>query len=100
MGAGLAVSFLAYQRKIAEAQHEPAFKCAIFISGGQVYDGAAVSRGEIRKLNAGAGDEIIDLPTSNIWGCNDMLWPGLSVQLANMCRRQDRTEYVCTSRWA
>lgn len=94
MGAGLAASYISHQSKDPNAHFQSVFKCAVFISGGESYDYAAASRGEIRKLDASVDGEIIKIPTASIWGSNDTLWPNSGKHLVKMCERQTRTEYV------
>ena len=94
MGAQLAATYIAYQQTHPGSATLPAIKCAVFICGGQPFDYAAVSRGEVRKLDPNETGEVIGIPTANIWGSNDTLWPGSGVHLKNLCKSHNRKEFV------
>jgi predicted esterase len=93
-GASLAATYL-----IRTAQRHPSaplpFRCAIFFSGGRPLDPKALDEGRLHLIDpddpAGAA---IGLPTANIWGRNDMLWPGSSEVLFKLCDPAVRSSYI------
>ena len=95
-GALLASTFIArmIRQNPQQQQTDPVFKFAIFFSGGVPVDYDALSAGEIRLLDAATEGEIISIPTTNIWGANDRLWPGRAIALSEMCKSTWRTVYI------
>jgi pimeloyl-ACP methyl ester carboxylesterase len=95
-GASLAATYL-----IRTAQRHPSaplpFRYAIFFSGGRPLDPRALDEGRLHLIDpedpAGVSG-IIGLPTANIWGRNDKLWPGSSEILFKLCDATTRTSYV------
>lgn len=69
-------------------------KCAVFFSGGVPVAYDALLRGEIRAMELAAEGEIISIPTANIWGSQDALWPGRALALSEMCSSNVRTVYI------
>lgn len=70
------------------------FKCAVFFSGGVPVSYDALLRGELRAMGFGTEGEIISIPTANIWGSQDALWPGRALALSDMCSSNVRTVYI------
>lgn len=91
-GAQLAASLLVHQARVDPAGKR-AWRCAVFLSGGIPYE---VVEGECRhvKLKEGEDRGVIDIPTANIWGKNDMLYPGEAEELSRMCRDTLKEVYV------
>ena len=102
-GAQLAAGLLA--RSHGRNSHEQPFKCAVFLSGGVPYhfsNEKTVGRQDVNgrsdvhlvymdPLEVG---ELVQIPTANIWGRNDLLYPGKSETLSRMCRRDLNSEFV------
>lgn len=70
------------------------FSCAVFLSGDVPVAYDALLRGEIREMELLTGWEIISIPTANIWGSQDTLWPGRALALSEMCSSNVRTVYL------
>jgi hypothetical protein len=92
-GAQLVASMLARLRARDPAAQP--FRCAIFISGGIPYEpefphGAA----QLRHLDPQERGVLLHLPTANIWGRNDLLYPNTSKVLSALCRPDWKTEFV------
>lgn len=69
------------------------FSCAVFFSGDVPVAYDALICGEIREMELLTGWEIISIPTANIWGSQDALWPGRALALSEMCSSV-RTVYI------
>lgn len=70
------------------------FKCAVFFSGGVPVAYGALLRGEFRAMAFATEGEIISIPTANVWGSKDALWPGRALALSEMCSSNVRTVYI------
>lgn len=70
------------------------FSFAVFLSGDVPVAYDALLRGEIREMELLTGWEIISIPTANIWGSQDALWPGRALALSEMCSSNVRTVYL------
>ncbi|KAK3321990.1 serine hydrolase FSH [Apodospora peruviana] len=84
-GASLAATYL-----IRTAQRHPSaplpFRCAIFFSGGRPLDPRSLDEDRLVLINPdGVTDAVVAMPTANIWGRNDRLWPGSSEILFKLC---------------
>ena len=91
-GAQLVASMLA--RLCAQNNIPQPFQCAVFISGGLPYDFHSITNtGKLEYLHAKPNEAWITIPTTNIWGRNDMLYPGMSETLSQLCQ-QDWNEKV------
>jgi predicted esterase len=89
-GASLAATFL-----IRYAQQHPSsplpFKCAIFFSGGKPLNPSMLDMGKLELIDPKVTGTLLKLPTANIWGRNDMLWPGSSEVLCDICEEGTRS---------
>jgi len=89
-GASLAATFL-----IGYSQQNPSsplpFKCAVFFSGGKPLDPVMLSKGKLELIDPTKTGTLLKLPTANIWGRNDTLWPGSSQVLSDLCDDSMRT---------
>ena len=54
----------------------------------------SLERNEPRLLDAGSVDQLLTLPTANIWGENDELWPGTSKVLSSFCSKENNSVFV------
>lgn len=92
-GALLAATYL-----IQFSQDHPSrplpFKCAVFFSGGIPVDPQALEKGELRHIDPKVAGEVVRLPTANIWGRNDTVWPGSSEVLCALCEDSNRNVYI------
>lgn len=57
-------------------------------------DLAALDRNELKLLDAESVDSALALPTANIWGRNDRLWPGTSEVLSSLCEKEKNNVFV------
>ena len=64
------------------------------MSGGPPGDHQALEQDEVKLLDQSADGEMIMIPTTNIWGSNDRLLPGLSPQLSKLCQADIRTDFI------
>lgn len=92
-GATLAATYLVQQSRINPAAPLP-FKCAVFLSGGSPIDPDALAEDKIRLLNGKTDGQLLKLPTANIWGANDELYPGTSEGLSKLCDEKLRAVFV------
>ncbi|KAL9609134.1 MAG: hypothetical protein Q9167_006078 [Letrouitia subvulpina] len=92
-GASLAATFLIQQSQDHPLAPLP-FKCAIFLSGGKPLDPKALERGEIVLIDPTKTGPLLHLPTANIWGRNDMLWPGSCETLCSLCDESMRSASI------
>lgn len=80
------------QQQDSVSQHlRPLFRCAVFFSGGVPADPATLQRGEIRLLDHDIDGELVELPTANIWGQNDMEYPTFGPVLSRLCQAKFRS---------
>ena len=94
-GAGLAASLMLRDLQQTPQTHEaPLFKCAIFFSGGVPADPVALSRGEMRLLDAATDGSPLRLPTAHIWGRNDAEYPTFGPVLSGLCSPNEREVVV------
>ena len=73
---------------------DPVFKCAVFISGGVPCDPDLLMQDELRLLSYEVDQEPVAVPTANIWGAHDTLFPGSSAALSKLCNARERTDFV------
>lgn len=92
-GAALAATFLIQHSRQYPNAPLP-FKCAVFISGGVPADLTALEQNELKLLDAESGGSLLALPTANIWGKNDTLWPGTSEILSSLCEKEKNNVFV------
>ncbi|MCJ1250984.1 hypothetical protein MMC30_008214 [Trapelia coarctata] len=92
-GAVLAATYL-----IQFSQQHPSsplpFKCAIFFSGGRPLDPQELAQGKLKWLDPKETGPLLKLPTTNIWGRNDTLWPGTSEVLSELCEEPQKNVYI------
>ncbi|CAL8579971.1 hypothetical protein XPA_005704 [Xanthoria parietina] len=91
-GASLAAAYLVRLSRDFPSRPLP-FRCAIFFSGGPPFDPQALEQIEVRIVDAEETGPILRLPTANIWGRNDEVWPGAVKSCATYARTQTR---LCT----
>lgn len=70
------------------------FKCAIFFSGGIPVDPQALDQGELSHIDPKVAGPLLRLPTANIWGRNDMVWPESSEVLCALCEDLNKNVYI------
>jgi predicted esterase len=89
-GASLAATYIVRktQQDQAEAALKPAFKCAVFICGGDAFD----LNGEGAVLTASLVGQVIDVPTAHIVGSKDPYLQA-SLRLIEICNRESRVVY-------
>ncbi|SLM36796.1 Serine hydrolase FSH [Lasallia pustulata] len=92
-GGALAATFLIKHSRLHPGAPPP-FKCAIFLSGGIPMDPDALEKDEVRPLDGARDGALLALPTANIWGRNDQLWPGTSEVLSGLCEEVARSVFV------
>lgn len=89
-GSGIAATLMA--RKMAEDPMgqalSPLFRCAIFFSGIPAADPEALLRHEVAILKR----EVIEIPTTHIWGSNDDKIYGFD--LNNVCKAGARGTFI------
>ena len=85
-GAQLAASLMARMHR--ETPSRQPFKCAVFLSGGIPYATSKFPDGKLRHLDPAKDGVVIEIPTANIWGSNDALYPGTSEILSELCRSE------------
>ena len=67
----------------------------MFIAGGVPVDpDLLIHRGELRQLSGSVDGCLISIPTANIYGRNDTLWPGSSEQLSELCDEKAKAVLV------
>lgn len=95
-GAQLVASMLA--RLHTRSPLAQPFKCAVFLSGGIPYELVTLSSGveKISFISPEERESLIHIPTANIWGGRDVLYPGHSKVLSKLCRADWNTEFVHT----
>ncbi|KAL9618084.1 MAG: hypothetical protein Q9160_007154 [Pyrenula sp. 1 TL-2023] len=72
---------------------DPVFKCAIFIGAAIPCDPAELAeQGIIRPLSSEADGEVIEIPTTHIWGQQE--WSPLPPRMAMLCRGEQRNVYT------
>ena len=76
-----------------EANPNPPFKCAIFLSAAIPYDPTAILRDEIRKICSTQG-ELIQIPTAHIWGSNYDMAKETCPVLSELCNPHLRNIFV------
>lgn len=91
-GAAFAATYIIQQSHLHPTS-PPAFKCAIFLSGGIPVDPSALEKDELRLLGPGDG-KLLNLPTAHIWGANDELYPGTSLILSKLCDERMRCIFM------
>ena len=72
------------------------FSCAVFISGGIPYEFACDDVKELRYVDPVRSGVLVHIPTANIWGKNDVSYPGTSEVLSKLCRPEWNTTFVHT----
>ena len=92
-GAGLAATYLARLSRDQPSKPLP-FKCAIFFCGPIPFDPQYLDDGEMRFMDPKATGPLLGLPTANIWGRNDKVWPGSSEVLWELCDVMYKNTYV------
>ena len=94
-GALLASTFIAQKVKQNQVRQsiDPVFKCAVFFSGGIATKDDALPQ-EQHGPNLAKYASAIPIPTANVWGSKDQLWPGRALTLSAMCKVQGRTIYT------
>lgn len=91
-GAAFAATYIIQQSQLHPTS-PPAFKCAIFLSGGIPVDPSALEKDELRLLSPKDG-KLLKLPTAHIWGANDELYPGTSGVLSELCDEGMRCIFI------
>ena len=98
-GASLAASLIAREAADPSSTRlQPAFACALFLSGGVPFDYGAAVEGKARHLSTEADGEPVAVPSVNVWGRNDTEHPDTSTVLARLCQREGRVEVVHNGR--
>lgn len=92
-GAALAATYLARLSRDRPSKPVPS-RCAIFFCGGIPFDPQALDQGEIRLLDPKVTEPLLGLPTANIWGRNDSVWPGSSEVLYALCKDTYKNVYI------
>lgn len=92
-GGALAATYLIRHSRLYPGSPLP-FKCAIFLSGGIPMDPDALEKDEVKPLHVARDGTLLTLPTANIWGRNDQLWPGTSEILCGLCDEGTRSVFV------
>ena len=92
-GAALAASLLIYklQQNPEKARLNPIFKCAVFFSGGVPI---LVQGKSVHAIDPDASVQLINIPTANIWGANDKLYPDYGPVLKMVCRADVAETFV------
>ncbi|KAI4116237.1 MAG: hypothetical protein LQ338_007747 [Usnochroma carphineum] len=115
-GAGLAASLLIHrmQKDPQQARLSPAFRCAVFFSGGVPEDPEGLEaaacaidaeNGDVtigeksmtmrrRLMDVEHDGEVIEIPTAHIWGRNDSLYPTFGPVLSRLCKGSEREVFV------
>ncbi|MCJ1293425.1 hypothetical protein MMC34_004980 [Xylographa carneopallida] len=96
-GAALASTLIVHLSQLDPAGQTlaPVFKVAVFIAGGVPVDpDLLIHRGELRQLSGSVDGCLISIPTANIYGRNDTLWPGSSEQLSELCDEKAKAVLV------
>jgi predicted esterase len=92
-GASLAAMYLIQQSQKNPTAPLP-FKCAIFFSGGVPLDPRALDQQKLELLDQESVGPLLFLPTANIWGRNDFVWPGSSERLFGLCDPAQRNVFL------
>ncbi|KAN0069624.1 hypothetical protein V8E54_011930 [Elaphomyces granulatus] len=93
-GASLAATYMIRFSQLHPSAPLP-FKCAIFFSGGRPLDPHALGKGDLILIDPEQQvAPLLSLPTANIWGRNDPLWPGSSETLWKLCDPANRTSFI------
>ena len=92
-GAALAATYLARLRRDKTSRPLP-FRCAVFFCGGIPFDPKSLDQGEMKLIEPETTGRILELPTANIWGRNDTVWPGSSEVLCELCEDSCKAVYV------
>jgi predicted esterase len=93
-GAILAATYMIHFSQLYPSAPLP-FKCAIFFSGGRPLDPHALGKGDLILIDPEQQvAPLLTLPTANIWGRNDPLWPGSSETLWKLCDPANRTSFI------
>jgi predicted esterase len=92
-GASLAAMYLIQHSKKNPTAPLP-FKCAIFFSGGIPLDPMALAQQKLVLLDEKTVGPLLLLPTANIWGRNDFVWPGSSEHLFKLCDPSQRDVFL------
>ncbi|KAF2807003.1 uncharacterized protein BDZ99DRAFT_393444 [Mytilinidion resinicola] len=70
----------------------PVFKCAVFLGAAVPCDAARLDEGVVREMTHEADGEVIQLPTTHIWGEKD--GSPYPPQLAALCASRQKNVYV------
>ena len=92
-GATLAATYLARLSLDYPSRSLP-FRCAIFFCGGIPFDSEALKLGDMVLVDPGTTGPILGLSTANIWGRNDIIWPGSSEVLCELCDNEYKNVYI------
>ncbi|TVY80404.1 Esterase FUS5 [Lachnellula suecica] len=92
-GAALAASLIIQklQNCPQEQDASPVFKCAVFFSGGI----PVLVQGEsFQLIDRDTSSELIHIPTANIWGAKDSLYPDFGPVVKTICRADLAESYI------